>query len=392
MDFDVAVVGAGPTGGYAADAISKKGWRVALIEEHRKIGYPVQCAGLVTPRIFEIVEKRATVVNKIRGAEVYSPSGREITIDGRETEAVVLDRAAFDREIARDALLHGATSFLGSTAVHAERKDGRVQLRVQTPEELVKINCKILIGADGIRSNVGKWFNLPKAESIVKGFEAELLEVDCGPRFAKIFVGSEVAPGFFSWIIPSGESARVGLCVSGGSAYTHFNMLFRSGVASRFLKNARTISFVAGAIPFGLLSRTATDNVMIVGDAACQAKASTGGGIYTGMVAAKICADTSLLALEADDFSKKFLNRYHRNWKKAIGRELKRDLLIHRLYRTLTDEQFEELFDLLDNPDVLELISEQGDITFPSNIGWHLVRKEPRFLKYATPTLKSLFQ
>lgn len=392
MDFDVAVIGAGPTGGYTADVLSRKGWRVALIEEHRKIGYPVQCAGLVTPRIFEIVDKRSTVVNKIRGAEIYSPSGREITIDGRETEAVVLDRAAFDREIARDALLHGATSFLGSTALDAERTEKGIEVALQTPEKLVKIGCKILIGADGIRSNVAKWFQLPKAESIVKGFEAELLEVDCDPRFAKIFVGNDVAPGFFSWIIPSGETARVGLCVSGGSAYHHFNLLFRVGEASRFLKDARTISFVAGAIPFGYLSRTATDNVMIVGDAACQAKATTGGGIYTGMVAAKICADTALLALETEDFSKRFLSRYHRSWKRAIGRELKRDLHIHRLYRELTDEQFEELFDLIDNEEIIELISEQGDITFPSNIGWHLLRKEPRFLRYLTPALKSLFR
>ena len=115
------VVGAGPMGGYAADVISSAGWRVALIEEHRKIGVPVQCAGLVTPRVFEIVDKRLTVVNSLRGAEIYSPKGRELIVDGRETKAVVLDRATFDSEIARDALLHGATSFLGSTFVNAKK-------------------------------------------------------------------------------------------------------------------------------------------------------------------------------------------------------------------------------------------------------------------------------
>jgi geranylgeranyl reductase family protein len=392
VDFDVVVVGAGPMGGYAADVISTKGWRVALIEEHRKIGVPVQCAGLVTPRVFEIVDKRATVVNSLRGAEIFSPSGRELVVDGRETKAVVLDRAAFDSEIAKDALLHGATSFLGSTVVNAERKDRGLELDVQTPDKMVKINCNILIGSDGIRSNVSKWFNLPKAESIVKGFEAELVEVDCDRRFAKIFTGNEVAPGFFAWIIPTGEGARVGLCVARGSAYHHFNALFDQGESSRFLKQSRTVSFVAGAIPFGLLSRTVDDHVMIVGDAACQAKASTGGGIYTGLVASKICADTAILALEADDFSKKFLSRYHRNWKKAIGKELKRGLHLHRLCRDLTDKQLEEIFRLLDNDEILDMIAETGDITFPSNIGWHLLRKEPAFMKFLTPSLKALFK
>ncbi|MCK4443772.1 MAG: NAD(P)/FAD-dependent oxidoreductase [Thermoplasmata archaeon] len=392
MDFDVVVVGAGPMGSYAADIISSKGWRVALIEEHRKIGVPVQCAGLVTPRIFEIVDKRLTVVNSLRGAEIYSPSGKEIVVDGKETKAVVLDRAAFDSEIAKDALFHGATSFLGSTVVNAEKKERGIELHVQTPDKMLILNCNILIGADGIRSNVGKWFDLPKAESIVKGFEAELVEVDCDRRFAKIFTGNEVAPGFFAWIIPAGEGARVGVCVSRGSAYHHFNALFQNGESSRFLKRSRTVSFVAGAIPFGLLSRTTADHVMIVGDAACQAKASTGGGIYTGLVASKICADTAILALEADDFSKRFLSRYHRNWKKAIGKELKRGLHIHRLIRELSDKQIDEIFDLLDNDEILDMVSQKGDITFPSNIGWHLLRKEPKFAKFLTPSLKALFK
>lgn len=392
MDFDVVVVGAGPMGSYAADIISSKGWRVALVEEHRKIGVPVQCAGLVTPRVFEIVDKRLTVVNSLRGAEIYSPSGREIVIDGKETKAVVLDRASFDREVAKDALFHGATSFLGSTVVNAEKKDRGIELHVQTPDKMLMLNCNILIGADGIRSNVAKWFRLPKAESIVKGFEAELVEVDCDRRFAKIFTGNDVAPGFFAWIIPTGEGARVGLCVSRGSAYHYFNAMFEAGESNRFLKRSRTVSFVAGAIPFGLLSRTATDHVMIVGDAACQAKASTGGGIYTGLVASKICADTAILSLEAQDYSKKFLSRYHRNWKKAIGKELKRGLHIHRLVNGLNDQQIEQLFDLLDNDEILDIISEKGDITFPSNIGWHLLKKEPRFAKFLTPSLKALFK
>jgi digeranylgeranylglycerophospholipid reductase len=392
VDFDVVVVGAGPMGSYAADIISSKGWRVALVEEHRKIGVPVQCAGLVTPRVFEIVDKRLTVVNSLRGAEIYSPSGREIVIDGKETKAVVLDRASFDREVAKDALFHGATSFLGSTVVNAEKKDRGIELHVQTPDKMLMLNCNILIGADGIRSNVAKWFRLPKAESIVKGFEAELVEVDCDRRFAKIFTGNDVAPGFFAWIIPTGEGARVGLCVSRGSAYHYFNAMFEAGESNRFLKRSRTVSFVAGAIPFGLLSRTATDHVMIVGDAACQAKASTGGGIYTGLVASKICADTAILSLEAQDYSKKFLSRYHRNWKKAIGKELKRGLHIHRLVNGLNDQQIEQLFDLLDNDEILDIISEKGDITFPSNIGWHLLKKEPRFAKFLTPSLKALFK
>ena len=41
-EFDVVVVGAGPAGGYAAGAIAKAGYEVALLEEHREVGEPIQ--------------------------------------------------------------------------------------------------------------------------------------------------------------------------------------------------------------------------------------------------------------------------------------------------------------------------------------------------------------
>ena len=50
--FDVVVIGAGPAGGYLAGKVAAAGYDVALVEEHREIGEPIQCGGLVTPRVF----------------------------------------------------------------------------------------------------------------------------------------------------------------------------------------------------------------------------------------------------------------------------------------------------------------------------------------------------
>ncbi|MBT4407950.1 MAG: FAD-dependent oxidoreductase, partial [Euryarchaeota archaeon] len=53
--WDVVIVGAGPVGSFAAWKLSEKGHKVLLLEEHSEIGRPFQCAGLVTPKVMEMV-------------------------------------------------------------------------------------------------------------------------------------------------------------------------------------------------------------------------------------------------------------------------------------------------------------------------------------------------
>jgi len=392
MEFDVIIVGAGPIGGYLAELISNEGYDVALLEEHREIGEPVHCAGLVTPRVFDFVSCRQTVLNEVRGAEIYSPEGHEIRIDGKEKEAVVINRSMFDREIVKAALKKGAYLFLGATALKAERKDRKMVVHGDFRGKPIRIEGKILIGADGVKSNVAKWFGLSKPEKILPGFEAEMANVNCDSNFVKIFVGNNIAPGFFSWIIPANETARVGLCIKEGNAYAYFERMFTRGRSKEFLELAEPLGYFAGAIPVGLSKKTYDDNVMIVGDAASQVKATSGGGIYTGLACAKFCAETAIKALESRNYHSKFLSNYQKLWMEAIGKELKRDLHIHKAFASLTDAQLEEIFDLLDREELLDLISEKGDIDFPSELGFELLKKEHRFLKFAGPALKSLLQ
>ena len=50
--FDVIVVGGGPAGSVSARTAARHGARVLQIEEHTKIGKPIQCTGLLSVRGF----------------------------------------------------------------------------------------------------------------------------------------------------------------------------------------------------------------------------------------------------------------------------------------------------------------------------------------------------
>ncbi len=389
-DFDVVVIGAGPVGGHTAELIAEEGFSVAIVEEHREVGEPVQCGGIFTPRVMDLVDCRDTILQRIRGCEFYSPSGKELVVDGGETEALVVDRAAFDREVVKGALRKGVDCYLGALATAAERTDGGLAVQVRRNGHQEELRCRILVGADGVKGNVAKWFHLASPYRILPGFETEVVGADYTPGFVKVFAGSEIAPGFFAWMIPSGHTARVGLCLSQGNARAYTERMFVHGPPADFLRDAKPVGYIIGGIPIGMARRTYTDNVMIVGDAAFQAKATTGGGIYTGLVCAEHCARTAVEALQAGNPSAPFLARYERRWKGDIGKELRRYLLLYKVLSSLSDRQIEEIHNILGRPRLLRTISELGDIDYQWRLVLALFRQEPRLLRYVGSAIRAL--
>jgi digeranylgeranylglycerophospholipid reductase len=45
--FDVAVVGAAPSGSMVSTLLARHGWKVVLLEEHLQPGDPVNCSGII---------------------------------------------------------------------------------------------------------------------------------------------------------------------------------------------------------------------------------------------------------------------------------------------------------------------------------------------------------
>lgn len=391
--YDVIVVGAGPSGGYVAKQLSKSGLNVGLFEEHREVGRPIQCAGLVSHRVFEILGKKKAVVNEIYGAYVHSPSGNTLTISQDKPKAYVVDRSKFDCMLVSEAVDSGSHLQLGSKVTEVKRKDKGIQISLKRDGKSEKYSSDLIIGCDGVGSKVARSFGFPKPKEVLSGFGVEcLIDGKFDFRYLDIFVGNNVAPGFFAWLIPTDSGARLGLCTAMDKKNTksYFENLMNLPQVKNRLGNIKIQHYITGAIPMGPAKQIVKDNVMLIGDSACQVKPLSGGGIYLGLLAGEYAADVAKSALETENLSEKYLRQYPKSLQNDVGKELRRAYQLRKIYMELTDEHIEEGFKVLNNEKILSFIGKSGDIDYPSGLTKAVLKKAPSLMKFAGPVLKSL--
>jgi digeranylgeranylglycerophospholipid reductase len=370
-------VGAGPAGSRCARNLAAAGPKVALLEEHRRIGVPSHCSGLVSPRALEEAELQESIVaNRLAGVYVHTAAGGELALGGEHIRALTIDRVRLDELLCEQAQACGA-DLLRARMVHAERQNGGIRLHCQRDGRDLQLSARLVVGADGAYSRVARSLGLPGPRERVYclGIEGHLrvLRED----FVHVFVGRKLAPGWFGWIIPSGDGrVRVGIGCDRSDKPIH---CYRRLVDAfpHLLRDVQPCRMYGGTIPLDFAPRSYADGVLLVGDAAGQVKPFSGGGIYTGLVAARHAASAAISALTADDTSADRLRGYERAWKSEIGRELKRSLCIRRFGLALSDGDVDRLVATLRRERLQPLISDHGDIDYPSRVILRLARSFP---------------
>jgi len=123
--------------------------------------------------------------------------------------------------------------------------------------------------------------------------------------------------------------------------------------------------------------KTVADRVLLIGDAARQAKPTSGGGILTALVSAEIAAQACIQALIREDLSSRSLRVYPDLWEKRLGRELKRQHDMRRAFSRLDARGLAELVTALSRTKTRSSIESTGDIDFPSRLVWRLLTRHP---------------
>jgi digeranylgeranylglycerophospholipid reductase len=353
--YDAIVIGAGPAGLQAARQLATRKFRVVILEEHLVVGDPVHCTGVLATEAFdEFSLSSDSILNELTTARFISPSGQDIVYRTPAVEAVVVDRALFDRRLADEAVRAGAELVRGArvSAIRSASDGVTVQVAGQHP-----LRARSCVLACGGRYALHRQLGLGVPSLLLHTAQRELPAST--PGDVEVHFGSEVAPRGFAWVVPvwrAGLSfARIGV-MSEGQSPTYFNRMVER-VASRWGVDLP----LAGSprqkiLPLSRISRTYGDRFIAVGDAAGLVKPTTGGGIYYSLVSASIGAGVLAAALHDGDVSAIRLSDYERRWRARLETELDTQLSFRLLAQRMPDEDIEGLFTLARTDGVMPIV------------------------------------
>ena len=389
--WDVIIVGAGPTGGRAATHLASLGHSVLMLEEHNEIGRPFQCAGLVTPKAMHEVELYDSVLQEIDGARIHGPDGTLVPVGTEgKLRTYVVCRKQFDQGVVQQAMQAGATLSLNSTPVKAKATDDGVDLEININGEIVSMDTRLLIGCDGAHSWTRRNFKMGRPNEMMIGFQTEVQGYEGKNRWLEMYSGSAIAPGFFAWVIPSGfGSHRIGVWstpdrLDGKSVEQCYEDLLNHEMWHDRFENITETARYCGPIPSGMVKKTVSNRVILLGDAAGMAKPTTGGGIGPGFRQIKGILKPLSEAIKANELNEKQLHKITNKHFMAMKKDQdKARALRNLLVSDTSDKELNKHFTNFAREDVLELINEIGDIEKPVPLGLALIKKVPAFRRLA---------
>ena len=329
----IVIVGAGPIGCYTAHLLKQQGFDPLLLEEHAEIGKPIQCAGIVGSAVFKdlrLAVSKKSILNVINGANIHF-NGASFNLK-RAKVAYVIDREVFDKELAKDLKIEFNT-FLKE--IH-KIKDGYL-LSTSNGE----YHADIVIGADGPNSKVRESLGFSAEVKAYRGYQYRLKMAPKDPDMVEVHYIKPFT--LFTWVIPEGNgTVRVGTISE--NPYQELNKFFEKlGIQSDIIEKN------SGLVPIGLC-QLVKGNAALVGDAGCQIKSITAGGLYYGMKAAEFLADA---IKEGNIF------RYEQQWKEEFGQEIRICLLARNIMENMEDKVLDNIFSFVkENSPLIEKIAD----------------------------------
>jgi len=362
-------VGAGPAGLLAAREAAQRGINVKVVEEHPVIGEPNHCAGILSVeglRLLGLKPSKDFVQHEIVGGRIYSPNGVGIEIRGSRTRAYAIDRAAFDRFLAEIVEGEGVEVELRRRVDTLITRNGGVDgVRGGGWE----IRAKMVVDAEGASATLARKAGFAvRKTGVLAGVNAEVSGVDIEPRMVEVWLGGDIAPGLFAWVVPLGDGvARCGLACNSGDAYERLKSFLDSRFGGVICSPPRRGIVLTG----GPARRTYWDGLLLVGDAAGQTKPTTGGGVIVGGLCAIEAGKTAAHAVGVDDCSARFLQQYQKAWKASLGREFASMGAARKLMNKLSDDRLDRLFDAFHREGLEETLNglvEEGDMDMQSGV------------------------
>ncbi|NPB04217.1 MAG: NAD(P)/FAD-dependent oxidoreductase [Thermotogae bacterium] len=363
--YDAVVVGGGPAGSMAARRLAEGGAKTLLLEKRSEFGQVVQCAEGISHQSLTLYFKADPrfIASTINSARFYAPDGRFFTIH-KERVGYVLERKIFDRYVAQTAAEAGAELLIKANFTRLKRQNGlwRIFFIYGGKEEVVE--ARLVIGADGPGSSVGKQAGLKLdigPEDYHYALEYFMVHPAVEDGRIDFFVGDWCCWKGYGWSFPKGGhygNVGVGVAIPPKGVSPR---QYLENFVSRYFKGAKMLGFTSSVVPVGgHRLRIYSDAIMVVGDAARLAEPISGGGIPAALVSGSVAGEVGAKALAEGDLSAKRLKEYHdRFWKIMNRGEYELAYEIRRAFLKMNDQDliylFERLSPLFDGKEIDEI-------------------------------------
>lgn len=360
-DYDVIVAGGSISGLLAAREIAAGDLSVAVLEEDSEIGTPEHCGGVVSMSGIHnlgIVPDIKTIENSsITHAKIFSHSSC-FEISAAKQKVIVLDRRAFDKQIAYQAQNKGAEIRVKCSMRSFGKQDD--EYRVKTSEG--DLSCEYFVDARGVGSLISR-----NREGVLQSAQYEIYASWIEPDTIEVAFDSQLYPGFFAWIIPTGRArGKVGVAGRGINAASALQYYLDSKGKHSVMRKIYAPIWINGP-----LKSFVTDRTIIVGDAAGQSKPTTAGGIYSCGMAGVLAGRALVNSAEQSNSDQKekqllLLKYYESKWLSMFKAEFDKMLLVRRLFERMDNRAIDDLINAIP-PEVIQEASSDGDFDFHSS-------------------------
>lgn len=305
--YDVAIIGAGPTGAALSYFLSSEGFKVLVIEKDPKLGLRNICGEYVPDPASLGLEGSvaSSYLTFFKPFVLHEMDEIVVEIGCRDFHVIYsgysIDRRAMILERLRESSEKGADIRTGETFITASLEEGFHLVRTTRGSYKVKY----LVGADGFNSRVARLINKRTplmCDDVALAFSKEIsLDLE-EPEAMRLIIDEALAPGAYAWLIPRSEkSANVGIGVrlnmleGFNPRRALYNYLTKLGINADHEIRGRYVP--AG----GMIEVIHEGRTFLAGDAAGMTVPSNGAGMHTGIIAAYLLA-RSLAAGRPKDY------------------------------------------------------------------------------------------